>query len=172
LAGYSNLGKTDPEFLDSQSDLKYIDNKVDIFCFGLLIYEIVTGVSFLVGKDLDQIFTANQTLPLISKEKSRIELPFEFWDLLSQMLESKKEDRVSVRDALLHSYFIRSDKYSKKSKDLLKSLEKLNLITPIDQEHGERFVTSQAFLQVDENTLQKYLNTLKVTSNLCITNSN
>jgi serine/threonine protein kinase/tetratricopeptide (TPR) repeat protein len=83
-----------PEVLQGQG----LDERADIWAFGVLLFELLTGQRPFTGDTISQVITAILTRPLPDLEALRPETPLALVDLLYRMLEKDPIKRVpSVR---------------------------------------------------------------------------
>ena len=77
------------------------DEKVDIWCIGILLFELMTGVQPWSGSDLQTVkYNINRLKLNWPKNIDRIAA-----DLISKILKYKPEERISLRNMLRHPFF-------------------------------------------------------------------
>jgi serine/threonine protein kinase len=81
---------------------KGYDSKVDVWSFGTLFYELITGIVPFIGHDLDDLVktleTGNYWMP------KDVNLSLEGLSFLNSCLKYKPEDRMSLDEMINHSY--------------------------------------------------------------------
>ncbi|KAA6374389.1 MAG: hypothetical protein EZS28_030084, partial [Streblomastix strix] len=92
-----------PELLlGNDNELKTADAKVDVWSFGILIYQILTHTFPFNPHKIGSIFQFVTNKVLIRPNSI---IDDNLWDLLVQMLAFDRKDRISAEDALKHPFF-------------------------------------------------------------------
>ena len=77
-----------------QIDGERIDHRADIFAFGCIVYEMLTGKYFLEGESFWDILYEHQRASLPSRESVRKDLDGDLYRVLNESLQKKPRDRV------------------------------------------------------------------------------
>ncbi|KAA6394129.1 MAG: putative Serine/threonine-protein kinase STK11 [Streblomastix strix] len=124
-----------PELLlGNDNELKTADAKVDVWSFGILIYQIVTHTfPFNPHKIVSIVqFVTNKVLirPYSITDDN-------LWNLLVQMLAFDRKDRISAEDALKHPFFTSQQALS----EITQEQRQLAQTAQIEQQNGNQQIS-------------------------------
>lgn len=95
-----------PEVFDCDQNLKKVsyDNKVDVYCLGIMLYKIFVGKSPFSGSSVKEILTKNKE-GIINYDKLK-KLPKSLNHLITNMTQKDPNMRLSIKQCLAHDFFI------------------------------------------------------------------
>jgi len=100
------------------------DEHVDIWCLGVLLFELLTGTQPFIGQNrhllLDNIIKVNIVWPT----PPRLPMDPDAKDLISKILKKNPEERISLEDMVKHNFFL---KYCPNIKPILYKRQKYHL---------------------------------------------
>ena len=100
------------------------DEHVDIWCLGVLLFELLTGTQPFIGQNrhllLDNIIKVNIVWPT----SPRLPMDPDAKDLISKILKKNPEERISLEDMVKHNFFL---KYCPNIKPILYKRQKYHL---------------------------------------------
>lgn len=139
LATYFGVGGVDPEFLDANRPIHLDDSKSDLYSVAIVVCQIITGKSPVEGMNLDEAFKINQAgIAEPHSSEARFAVKQNLWDLLKKMMATRAVLRISVKEALMHPYFVSYAEYKSLSSELLKSVaEKVKSSREVDMDKAK-----------------------------------
>ena len=99
------------------------DKHVDIWCLGVLLFELLTGIPPFIGQNrillMKNIINVNISWPM----PPRLPLDPDAKDLISKILKKNPNERISLEDMIKHNFFI---KYCPKTKPFFDKRQKFH----------------------------------------------
>ena len=120
------------------------DEHLDIWCIGILMFELLTGTVPFKGKDFESL--NNNILSLKIQWPNDINIDAK--NLISKILKSEPKDRISLEEMLKHPFFLKNTSIS--------SLDTI-LLKPIHKEYSP-FIISKDIPEMNASTKEKYMN--------------
>jgi serine/threonine protein kinase len=115
------------------------DKHVDIWCLGVLLFELLTGIPPFIGQNrillMKNIINVNISWPM----PPRLPLDPDAKDLISKILKKNPNERISLEDMIKHNFFI---KYCPKTKPFFDKRQKF---------HSKPFIISKDIPKDDSN---------------------
>ena len=99
------------------------DKHVDIWCLGVLLFELLTGIPPFIGQNrillMKNIINVNISWPM----QPRLPLDPDAKDLISKILKKNPNERISLENMIKHNFFI---KYCPKTKPFFDTKQKFH----------------------------------------------
>ncbi len=87
-----------PQFMSpEQARGKDVDHQTDIFSFGVVLYEMLSGNSPFKGETVSDVIAA-----VLTQEPKRLDIPRELEEIVNKTLQKKKRNRYQSAKDLLH----------------------------------------------------------------------
>ena len=125
------------------------DEHLDIWCIGILMFELLTGTVPFKGKDFESL--NNNILSLKIQWPNDINIDAK--NLISKILKSEPKDRISLEEMLKHPFFLKNTSIT--------SLDTI-LLKPIHKEYSPFIISKDIPEMNNASTKDKYINEYNV----------
>lgn len=89
----TGFGGTPYYMAPEQIDCDEVDERTDVYSFGIMAYEIVTGVRPFPQKNVEDVFRAHKETPAPDPRELNASLPCEFSDFVQKCTQKRPADR-------------------------------------------------------------------------------